>query len=210
MSQMLPWLVLVAGAYLLGSVSFSLLIVRRVLGKDIRELGSGNAGATNVLRSAGRLPAAAVLLLDIGKGVLAVMVARWLDAPGPVIGAAALAAILGHIYPVYYGFRGGKGVATITGAFGTLAPTAAGLAALVFLLVVATTRIVSLGSVVGSGVFPFLIFAVGRFGVTDPAPPWLLITAALGALLVVFKHRENLRRIVDGNERRLGEPRSAG
>ena len=200
-------LALVLGAYLLGSVSFSLLIVRLLRGQDIRDLGSGNAGATNVLRNLGKAPALAVLLLDIGKGVLAVALARALDAPGPVVGAAALAVILGHIFPIYFGFRGGKGVATITGSLGTLALKPALLSALVFLVVLALSRMVSLGSIVGSGVFPLLVYLCGHFGLTPPAPAWLLVTATLAALLIIAVHHENIARILAGKERRLGDPK---
>lgn len=201
----LPWLVLVVAAYLMGSLSFSLLVVRLLRGIDLREVGSGNAGATNVLRTAGPIPALLVLLLDISKGVVPVVVARALDAPGPVVGGAAAAAVCGHIYPLFFGFRGGKGVATITGALATLAPVAALLSALIFVLAVVTTRWVSLGSVSAIGFFPLLVWVSGRSGWTEPAEAWLLLTAALLAALVVYKHRANIARILAGTESRLGQ-----
>lgn len=195
---------LVLGSYLLGSISFSLLVVRLLHGKDIRELGSGNAGATNVLRATGRAPALAVLLLDIGKGMAAVGMARLLDAPGPVVGAVALAVILGHVFPIYFGFRGGKGVATVTGAFGSLALRPALLAAVVFLFVVGTTRLVSLGSITACAIFPLLIYFCGRVGLTPPAPGWLLVTTALASCLIVAMHHQNIARLWTGSEPRLG------
>lgn len=200
------WLVvfLVVGSYLLGSVSFSLLAVRFLSGRDVREMGSGNAGATNVLRAAGRGPALAVLLLDVGKGVAAVGIARALGAPGPVVGAAALAVIAGHVFPVFFGFRGGRGVATVTGACGLLALRPAVLAALVFALVVGTTRLVSLGSITACALFPLLVYFCGRFGLTPAAPSWLLVTTTLASLLVVVKHHPNIVRLLEGSEPRLG------
>jgi len=201
------WLALVAGSYLLGSVSFSVLIVRAVRGFDLRERGSGNAGATNTLRTAGPVAAVAVLLLDVGKGVAAVLAARALGAPGPVVGAAAGAAVVGHTFPLYYGLRGGKGVATATGALGTLAPLPALPAAAVFFAVVAATRYVSLGSICALALFPAFVYLAGRVGWTEPAPGWLLATAAGVAALVVGKHRGNLERLIAGEENRLGERR---
>ena len=113
-------LAIVAGAYALGSVPFSYLIVKLAKGRDVRTVGSGNAGATNVMRAAGKAAGAAALLLDCGKGVAAVTAARALGASGLVVGGAAVAVVAGHIYPVFLGFRGGKGVATASGALGAL------------------------------------------------------------------------------------------
>ncbi len=195
---------LVAAAYLLGSISFSLLIVRLLEGFDLRDHGSGNAGTTNVLRLAGAGPAAAVLLLDVAKGVVPVQVARALDAPGPVIGGAALAAVVGHVFPVFHGFRGGKGVATVTGALGSLALVPAGLALVVFLTVVAASRYVSLASVVTVASFPMLLHLCARAGWAPPPPGWLTASAVAIAVLVAAKHHENFRRLAAGTEHRLG------
>lgn len=201
---MISWMPLVLGSYLVGAISFSLLVVRMLKGADIRSLGSGNAGATNVLRTTGKGPAVLVLVLDVAKGALAVWLARFLGAPGEIVGACAVAAVAGHIFPVYYGFRGGKGVATATGAVGGLAPLAALGAATVFGLVVASTRFVSLGSCVAIGVFPMLLLFFGRLGWTSPPGEWLLATAVVLALLIIGKHQKNLRRILEGSESRLG------
>lgn len=196
---------LIVGAYLLGSVSFSLLIVRTVRGFDLREHGSGNAGASNVLRLAGKGPAAAVLLLDVAKGVVPVQIARGLDAPGMVIGSVAVAAVVGHIFPIFHDFRGGKGVATVTGALGSLSLIPAALALGVFLLVIATTRYISAASVVTVASFPLLLYLCGRAGWASSPPGWLIGSAVAIAILVAVKHRDNFRRLAAGTENRLGE-----
>jgi len=198
---------LVACAYLLGSVSFSVVIVKLIQGLDVRSVGSGNAGATNVLRAAGRKAGVAVLALDIIKGVTAVVVPRILDAPPGVVGSAAVAVVVGHVYPVFFGFRGGKGVATSAGALGALAPVAMALGIVLFVLVVVWKRYVSLGSVVTAAAFPFLAWACHRLGWSDYGGPWLLGAAATIALLIVIRHAGNLRRLRDGTEPRLAEPR---
>jgi len=197
--------VLVAGAYLLGSISFSYLLVRVLRGTDVRRVGSGNAGATNVLRAAGKGAGAAALLLDIGKGVAAVVVPRSLEAPAAAVAAAAVAVVLGHIFPVFLGFRGGKGVATAFGALGALAPVAMGLGLLVFLLVVAWKRYVSLGSIVTAALFPLLAYLGHRLGWSEYGGAWLLLASAAIALLVIFKHSSNLYRLRRGLEPRLGQ-----
>jgi glycerol-3-phosphate acyltransferase PlsY len=196
-----------AAAYLLGSISWSYLIVKLIQGRDVRTVGSGNAGATNVLRAAGKAPAAAALLLDLGKGVAAVAIARGIGAPPQVVGGAAVAVVLGHVFPVFLGFRGGKGVATAAGALGALAPAAmvAGLA--IFAAVVAWKRYVSLGSVVTAAVFPLLVYVVQRMGWQTGDGGWLVLAAAAIAAIIVVRHAGNLRRLRQGTELRLGERR---
>lgn len=186
-------------AYLLGSVSFAVLLVRLRTGKDIRGEGSGNAGATNVARSHGKGLGVAVALLDVAKGAVAVLLVRTVTADPRYAAAAGLAAIVGHILPVFYGFRGGKGVATAIGAFLVLAPLPTLVCAGVFLTVVLVTRYVSLGSVVAMVLLPPV--AGGLFG----APRPIVAAAAVAAVLIVFKHRENLRRLARGEERKLGK-----
>ncbi len=199
---------LVAGAYLLGSVSFSVVIVRLIQGLDVRTVGSGNAGATNVLRAAGRKAGTVVLALDIAKGVTAVAVPRALDAPPSVVGGAAVAVVIGHVLPVFFGFRGGKGVATSTGALGALAPAAMALAVVVFILVVAWKRYVSLGSILTAALFPLLVGLSLRLGWIEPGGTWLLLPSAAIALFVIAGHTKNLRRLRQGVEPRLGERRT--
>jgi glycerol-3-phosphate acyltransferase PlsY len=198
---------LVAGAYLLGSISFSYLIVRALQGRDVRAVGSGNAGATNVLRTAGKVPGIAALVLDVAKGVAAVAAARALEAP-PVVGLCAVAVVVGHVFPVFLGFRGGKGVATATGAMGALAPLAMVPTLLLFAVVVAWSRYVSLGSVAAAVAFPVAL-ALGRAAGWIEADGWVLAAGAAIAALIVWKHRSNLARLRAGKERRLGQERQA-
>lgn len=196
---------LVVGAYLLGSISWSVLLVRLLQGMDVRSVGSGNAGATNVMRAAGKKAGAAVLVLDIGKGIAAVAVPRSLDAPPAVVGGAAVAVVLGHVFPIFFGFRGGKGVATSAGALGTLSPIAMALGLLVFLAIVTWKRYVSLGSVVTAALFPVFAWMSHQRGWTEHGGQWTILAGALIALLVLIKHQENLRRLWRGTEPRLGE-----
>jgi glycerol-3-phosphate acyltransferase PlsY len=198
---------LVAGAYLLGSVSFSVVVVRLIQGLDVRTVGSGNAGATNVLRAAGRRAGALVLALDVGKGITAVAVPRALDAPPSVVGGAAVAVVVGHVFPVFFGFRGGKGVATAAGALGLLTPAAVALGLAVFVAVVAWKRYVSLGSVVGAAAFPLLVALSLRLGWLPSGDTWLLLPSTAVALIVIGRHATNLRRLWQGTELRLGERR---
>ncbi len=189
---------LVLGAYLLGSVSFSILVVRWIARRDIRELGSGNAGATNVLRNYGRAAGLLVALLDVGKGSGAVLAMRAVTRDPKFLGAAALAVIAGHIFPVFFRFRGGKGVATTVGAFLILSPGATAVAVGIFLVVVAATRYVSLGSILASVLLP--VIARSLFHVPDE----IVLAQALAALLILFKHLGNLKRLAAGTERKLG------
>lgn len=198
---------LIIGAYLLGSISFSILIVKLAQGLDVRLVGSGNAGATNALRAAGRKAGAAVLVLDVAKGVTAVAVPRALDAPPAVVGGAAVAVVVGHVFPIFFGLRGGKGVATSAGALGTLAPAAMALALLVFLAVVAWKRYVSLASIVTAGVFPLLVWMAFRLRWEESGGIWLLLASAAIVLLIIARHATNLRRLRNGTEPRIGERR---
>ncbi|HXK12166.1 MAG TPA: glycerol-3-phosphate 1-O-acyltransferase PlsY [Vicinamibacteria bacterium] len=189
----------IAVAYLIGSIPFSFLVARAFGVHDVRRVGSGNVGATNVLRNAGRVAGALALVLDLGKGAAATALAGRL-APGDTVlpAAAALAAVVGHMYPVWLRFEGGKGVATGLGAFAPLVPRAALGALLVFGLVAAATRYVSLGSVAGALALTGLAVA---FRGNDP----VAVATAATAALVVFRHRSNLLRILRGTERRAGE-----
>ncbi len=189
---------LVGFAYLLGSVSFAVLLVRVATGKDIRAEGSGNAGATNVLRAHGKRLGLLVAALDIAKGALAVFLVRLVTGDSRYAAAAGFAAILGHVFPIFYGFRGGKGVATAVGAFLVLAPWATLVCIAVFVLVVAVTKYVSLGSVIAMALLPPVA------GLLFGAPRPIVMAAAGAAVLIVLKHRDNLKRLASGKERRLG------
>jgi glycerol-3-phosphate acyltransferase PlsY len=184
-------------AYLLGSISFAVLLVRIRTGSDIRSVGSGNAGATNVMRAHGKSLGILVAVLDVAKGAAGVLLVRLVTADPRAAAAAAFAAILGHVFPIFYGFRGGKGVATAIGAFLALAPWATLVCVGVFLVIVALTRYVSLGSVVSMVLLPV---AASLFHYPFPT----VVAAAAAAVLIVFKHLENLKRLARGEERKLG------
>ncbi|HWP85066.1 MAG TPA: glycerol-3-phosphate 1-O-acyltransferase PlsY [Terriglobia bacterium] len=186
-----------AAGYLLGSIPFGYLLYRARGGGDIRRTGSGNIGATNVLRAAGWLPAAATLVLDAGKGYAAVWLAACGSANAPdAVAAAILAVMAGHCFPLFLRFRGGKGVATGFGAFLGIAPAAALTASIVFALVAAVTGYVSLASILAAAAFPVLLLGMGS------APP-VLLAAFSAAGLIVLRHRENIRRLRQGTELRL-------
>ena len=189
-------IIAVAFGYLLGSIPFALLLTRRQ-GIELRNVGSRNPGAANVLRSAGIGPAVAVMLLDAGKGTVAVAAARLMSDDVVVVTSAGLAAIVGHIYPVWCGFRGGKGVAASAGVFALLAPLATAIAVLVFVGTIAATRFISAGSIAGALALP-VAAAVGN----QPNP--VVAGALLAAAIVLVRHRDNVSRLVAGTERRIG------
>jgi glycerol-3-phosphate acyltransferase PlsY len=191
-------LVALAAAYFLGSVPFAIVLVRLFRGVDVRTQGSGNAGATNVLRTAGKALAAGTMLLDIGKGVLAVLLMQAVTYDARWLGAAAVFVTLGHVFPVWFAFRGGKGVATAIGSFGVLAPGAVLAVVAAFVLVVATTRFVSLGSVTAACLLPLAMRLL--FHAPDPE----VVAAAATTFLLVVSHRANITRLLAGTERRLG------
>jgi glycerol-3-phosphate acyltransferase PlsY len=189
-------IIALALGYLLGSIPFALLLTRP-RGIDLRHVGSRNVGAANVLRTAGVVPAVAVMLLDSAKGALAVLVARLMTDDLMVVTIAGLAAICGHVYPAWLRFRGGKGVAASAGVFAVLAPLATAVAALVFVATIIVTRFVSAGSIAGA-----LTLAVAAAAGNVPAP--VAAGATLAAILVVHRHRDNLSRLIAGTERRIG------
>ncbi len=201
--------VAVVAAYLLGSAPFSYLVVRVHRGIDVRTIGSRSAGATNVLRASGRWAALLALLLDAAKGSAAVVAARALDAGPWWLAAAAVAAVVGHMFPLFLAFRGGKGVATAAGVLALLLPWA-GLGALaVFVVLVAWKRYVSLGSIAAAASLPVLTAArwwSGAFTDADGADHGLALLAGVSAIavLVIVKHRTNLARLRAGTESRLG------
>jgi acyl phosphate:glycerol-3-phosphate acyltransferase len=188
--------------YLIGSIPVGFLVALATGGFDIRVKGSGNIGATNVLRTLGPVPAVLTLLGDVAKGYVAVRAAEVLG-PEPAWGAAgALLAIVGNCWPVFLRFKGGKGVATGLGAFLALTPKAILPAVVVWVALVAAFRYVSLASMLGCVA---LALGAWSFGYA----PIYAATAACAAALIVWRHRENMRRLVSGTERRLGERASA-
>lgn len=192
-----PMVLVIAGGFLLGSIPFPYLLTRR-RGIDLRTVGSGNVGAANVLRVSSPATAITVLALDATKGSLAVWLADMVPVPSSLAVYAGLAAIAGHVYPPWLGFRGGKGMATTAGVFAVLAPAATVVSALVFVGLLAATRVVSVGS-------------MGAMMALPPLTAWfgnspLVVTAASGAAaFVAFRHRTNMRRVWLGTERRLGQ-----
>jgi glycerol-3-phosphate acyltransferase PlsY len=191
-------LLALAIAYLLGSIPFGYLIVRLKTGRDIRVSGSGNIGATNVLRTTGRTAGILTLLLDLAKGYLAVWLTSLLTHGDPLwTSASAIAAILGHGYPLFLRFKGGKAVATALGAFLFLTPAAVAATAVVFVVAVACTRFISLGSILGAGLFPLAVWMIAH-------PPFQVFFASLfAAAFIVYRHRENISRLREGTERVL-------
>jgi len=182
-------------AYLLGGVPFGYLLVKWKTGRDVRAMGSGNIGATNVLRTTGRLAGLITLLLDIGKGYFAVWLAgRLTGGSAAGMSVAALAVMAGHAFPVFLHFRGGKAVASFLGAFLYLAPPAVLAAGLVFVVTVWRTRYISMGSMVASGTFPLALWLIGRV-------PWVVVGAgALAGAFVIWRHKENIQRLRAGKE----------
>ena len=194
-------LITVAFSYLLGSIPFGFLLMRVFRGQDVRRSGSGNIGATNVARSSPFL-GFMTLLLDAGKGIAAVWLAKMLFGPEgnlPLPAVAAIIAVIGHVFPVWLKFRGGKGVATGLGSFAMLAPKALIIAVAIFLAVVLIFRHVSLGSITAAAIFPFLAWILDDFG----DKPLTLALVGIAAILIVFKHHENIRRLLAGAEPRL-------
>jgi acyl phosphate:glycerol-3-phosphate acyltransferase len=182
-------------AYLLGAIPFGYLLVKWKTGADVRGSGSGNIGATNVLRTSGRAAGVATLLLDIGKGYLAVWLAGRVTGGNPLgMSAAALAVMAGHAYPVFLRFRGGKAVAPFIGAFLCLTPLPMAAILLVFLGVVAATRHISMGSIVAAAVFPLGVWLIQK-------PPLTVVVSALvAAAFVIYRHRSNIERLNLGTE----------
>lgn len=193
----MSWVIAIVAGYLIGSIPFALLLGRRH-GIDIRYVGSGNVGATNVLRAVGARAAMVTLLLDAAKGTIAVFIARQVADETSVAVLAALASIVGHVSPVWLRFRGGKGVATAAGAFGVLAPFALGVAMVAFGLTVWLTRFVSLGSIVAAATLVCVLVVTG-------SPLVVTGGAAIAALVIVVGHRENVARLIAGTEHRLGQ-----
>ena len=191
-------------AYLIGGIPFGYLLVRWKTGEDVRAKGSGNIGATNVLRTTGRAVAVATLLLDIAKGVLAVWLADKLSDGSPLwMSLAALAVMAGHAFPIFLKFQGGKAVASFIGAFLYLTPVPMVAALLVFVIVVAATKQISMGSIVAAGSLPLAAWLIEH-------PPLIVILAALAAaVFVIYRHRGNIERIRSGSESvfRFGNPR---
>lgn len=190
-------ILIIAFGYLIGSIPFAFLLSRR-RGIDLRHVGSGNVGATNVLRTSGVSDAVIAMSLDALKGSIAVLVASRMALGPATTVAAGLASVIGHVYPVWLHFKGGKGVATAAGVFGVLAPAALGVASAVFVLAVWATRYISAGSLAGAVA---LVVATAASDV----PATVAVGACVTALVIIHRHRGNLSRIIAGTERRVGQ-----
>jgi glycerol-3-phosphate acyltransferase PlsY len=194
MTAALPLVIL---GYLIGSVPFAFLVTR-LAGVDLRRVGSGNVGAANALRATNLPMAALAVLLDAGKGAFVMYGTAWMGVSLEARVAAGVATVVGHVYSVWLGCKGGKGVATACGVFAVLATPATAMALLVFVVAVWRTRYVSVGSLAVAAALPPLVWALGGHAV-------VLWGAAAAAALIVFKHRGNIVRLRAGVERRLGE-----
>lgn len=212
------YLTIAVVGYLLGSIPFGYLLVRFVRHEDIRAVGSGNIGATNVLRSGSKGLGALTLLLDTAKGVAAVYAGEWLAhglasasastsmTPRDAAALAGLFALLGHVFPVWLRFKGGKGVATGFGVFAALLPMAALATVVVFAVIFALARYVSLASIVAAAALPLFALWLYRDGHT----PLFLLALFLIPAVIVTKHHQNIRRLLSGTEYRFGKPKGSG
>jgi glycerol-3-phosphate acyltransferase PlsY len=192
-------LILVLMAYLLGSLPTALLLVRLMTGEDVRQKGSGNIGGTNALRAAGWKAGVAVTLIDIGKGALAVALMQRYNPESVWVAAAMLAVVIGHCYPVWLKFRGGKGVAAGFGAFVVVAPLSAAAALVVWFLVLVISRWVALASMVASAVFPLALKLI------DKPDMVTLVSVSAAAVLIIFRHSSNIRKMLTGEEVKVGD-----
>jgi len=214
---MLP-VALLLGTYLIGSIPFSWIVVRALAGEDIRKHGSRNVGATNVARTFGKLPGVIALLLDIAKGYAAVLLAQWIVARpewplvadatgGPLqsrelwIALGGLVAVLGHMFPIWLRFHGGKGVATATGVFLALDPRVVAGAVIVFLIVLIGSRFVSLASILSAASLPVFIHFLAH------GPFWRMVVSIVVSIAIIAKHHSNIARLTQGRERRMGSPK---
>lgn len=197
-------------AYLLGSIPFGVILTRVFLGTDVRKIGSGNIGATNVMRTGKKGLGIATLILDAGKGYLAVLIGFWAlvllkhvpindsKAGWTLAGIAAVFAMIGHIFPIWLKFKGGKGVATGVGVFLALVPKAVLIVLVVFALIFAVSRYVSLASIVATALFPVVTYLIAGREVV-PLMPFVIAAA----ILIIAKHHQNIRRLLSGTENRL-------
>lgn len=207
---MLSYILSAVSAYLLGSLSFGIILSKVKYKKDIRDYGSNNAGMTNTLRTFGKRAAAFVFIFDALKGTAAVLLAKYalcFENDAQLCAYIALFfAVLGHMFPVYFKFRGGKGAATALGATTALAPLTFPLVMAPFFIVVLTSKMVSLASILSGILLPFITFGIYYFKGEPTLVP--TVSTALVAVLIVFMHRSNIKRILKGEERKIGSDKS--
>lgn len=193
---------LIVCAYLLGSISVGLLLAK-MKGTDPRAVGSGNIGATNVMRAAGKTTGALTLVGDALKGFLPVAVAFFMGESKLIVAAVGLAAFLGHLFPIFLKFKGGKGVATALGVYLGLNPFAVLIAVIIFVFVLLKWRFVSLGSLIGVAVMPFLLYVLNAPG------QYIYLVLIIGTLIFI-KHKDNIRRLITGTESKIGDLKKRG
>ena len=205
---MATYIIVTIIAYLIGSINFSIIISKKMAGFDVREKGSGNAGTTNMLRSVGKRAAALTLVCDILKGVVAILVAILAGAiiknldKSLLVQLAGIAVVVGHTFPIFFGFKGGKGVATSLGVL-LMVNWKIGLICLVFaVILIALTRMVSVGSVGAAILYPVLVLFIGTNFTVSEGSGYLVFSILL-ALLVAFNHRSNIKRILEGKENKI-------
>ncbi|MDK2810238.1 MAG: acyl phosphate:glycerol-3-phosphate acyltransferase [Petroclostridium sp.] len=184
-------------SYLLGSINSSILVGRLWANIDIRKYGSGNAGATNTLRTLGKSAAAVVLIGDVLKGIIGVIIGRYLAGEMGAL-TAGIACVLGHNFPIYFGFKGGKGILTSAGVIFMINWKIGLVLAVLVLLIIAITRYVSLGSIIGASLYPVVVLLFDRRGIEH------IIFAVWIAVLAVYRHKTNIKRLLDGTESKLG------
>ncbi len=208
---LLSWLIALTLAYLIGGIPFGFAIAKAITGEDVRASGSGSTGATNVVRKAGLAAGLATYALDMAKGAAALWIAGRVIGPEArhALGAAGLAAVLGHMFPAYLGFRGGKGVATGVGVFLTLAPFATLLSLATWGVTFALTHTVSLGSLLGVVVLPIGVWASEGWWLNKPNEAWLptLVWSIVIGLIIIVRHSSNLQRLRQGTEAAFGQGR---
>jgi len=190
-------MIAVVAGYLIGSIPFALVLARRWGTADLRTIGSGNLGAANVMRVSGVTPGVLVAVLDLAKGAASVALAQRVRPDGATAALAGFAAIMGHIYPVWLRFKGGKGVATACGVFSVLTPAVVPPVLTIFLATVALTKYISLGSLLATIALPPIAYAIG-------SPPPSVFAAIAASVVIVIRHRSNLVRLRTGTERRIG------
>ena len=190
-------MIAVVAGYLIGSIPFALVLARRWGTADLRTIGSGNLGAANVMRVSGVTPGVLVAVLDLAKGAASVALAQRVRPDGATAALAGFAAIMGHIYPVWLRFKGGKGVATACGVFSVLTPAVVPPVLAIFLATVALTKYISLGSLLATIALPPIAYAIG-------SPPPSVFAAIAASVVIVIRHRSNLVRLRTGTERRIG------
>ena len=198
----MEYFLLVPCAYLLGSIPFGVIVTRMTKGVDVRKYGSGNTGMTNVLRTAGLAPGILVLVFDMSKAAVAVIIARAVSDSAGLEVAAALSTLIGHIWPVFIGFRGGRGTAPGYGALIAFSPFSGLAAAAAGLPLIGVFRYVSLGSIAGSTAGGVTLILLALFGYHSAV---YALYAAVGVPIVLVKHRDNIKRLLAGEERKLGK-----